>query len=154
MYNCKPEKIVNIDLLSVALKNTLHKVGLTVLEMNIKRVEQDHFIVFIPLMEGHFTTHIYSTLRYVAIDLFICNQDSSSEKAVRALRKVIKPEKIKITYLCRGDFGTISDMKPHIKVRTAPLRRIQNTGVKVIHLLPGRKFVKKLRRKNKQNIEN
>lgn len=147
MYNCKPEKLLDTTLLSVALKDALARVGLTPLVAETKKFEDNHFIIFIPLKEGHLTIHVYSVLKYCAIDLFICEQNSLPEKTVQALRRVIKPEKTKMTYLCRGDFGTISDMKPHIKVKIAPLRRIQSTGVRVIHLLPGRNFMKKLRRK-------
>ncbi|TCS79265.1 S-adenosylmethionine decarboxylase family protein [Pectinatus cerevisiiphilus] len=147
MYNCKPEKLQSAPLLSDALKNTLSNVGFTPSQPYVTTFDENHFIIFIPLDEGHLTIHAYPTLKYAAIDLFICKQNNLPEKAVHALRKVVKPEEIKMTYLCRGDFGTISDMKPHIKIKMAPLRRIQNTGVKVIHLLPGRNLMKKLRRK-------
>jgi S-adenosylmethionine decarboxylase len=51
------------------------------------------------------------------------------------LKKLMKPEKIRITYLKRGDFGTVKDVKPRIKIRIAPLRplrSIKNKGAKVI----------------------
>nr|WP_231038592.1 S-adenosylmethionine decarboxylase [Pectinatus haikarae] len=147
MYNCNPEKLSNASLLSDSLKNVLHKNGLTPSQTEVKSFDLNHFVIFIPLDEGHLTIHVYPALKYAAIDLFVCKENNSPEKTVRALRKIIKPEETKMTYLCRGDFGTVSDMKPHIKVKIAPLRRIQNTGVKVIHLLPGRNLVKKLRRK-------
>ena len=155
MYSCKTEKIINADLLSLALQDTLATINLTSLDIKITKFADDnHFVIFIPLQQGHITIHAYTALRYIAVDLFICEPNNSPESIIQALRKAIKPEKIKMTYLCRGDFGTIADMKPHTKVRIAPLRRIQNTGVKVIHLLPGSKFVKKLRRKNKKTMEN
>lgn len=47
----------------------------------------------------------------------------------------MKPEKIRMTYLKRGDFGTVKDVKPRIKIRIAPLRplrSIKNKGAKVI----------------------
>lgn len=147
MYNCKPEKLVSAELLAVDLNDALVQAGLTPLPPEIKKIEENHFIIFSPLKEGHLVIHVYSALRYSAVDLFICDNDGLSEKTVWALRKIIKPEEIKMTYLCRGDFGTVSDMKPHTKVKMAALRRIQHTGVKVIRLLPGRNFMKKLRRK-------
>ncbi len=147
MYNCKPEKLASAELLSVDLNTALIQVGLTPLPHEIRDFEENHFVIFFPLKEGHLTIHVYTALRYSAVDLFICDHGGLSEKVVWALRKVIKPEEIKMTYLCRGDFGTVSDMKPHTKVKMAALRRIQHTGVKVIRLLPGRNFMKKLRRK-------
>jgi S-adenosylmethionine decarboxylase len=151
MYDCKPEKLNDISLLSAALKNALDDNDFHPLQTEIKNLKGNHSMIFLPLSEGHLIVHVYPLLKYCAVDLFICEQNILSEKAILSLRKVIKPDKIKITYLCRGDFGTISDMRPHTKVKITTLRRIHNTGVRVIHLLPGRNFVKKLRRKNKGN---
>ena len=64
-----------------------------------------------------------------------CQEDGKPEKAIKALKKLMKPEKIRITYLKRGDFGTVKDVKPRIKIRIAPLRplrSIKNKGAKVI----------------------
>lgn len=147
MYNCKPEKLGSKAVLPKNLKDALTLAGFTPLESSANVLDENHFVIFIPLKEGHFTIHVYALLRYASIDLFICEQNKLSEKVVRILRKTLKPQELKMTYLCRGDFGTVTDMKPHIKIKTTPLRRIHNTGVKVIHLLPGRKLMKKLRRK-------
>ena len=55
------------------------------------------------------------------------------------LAAFFKPEKTRITVLKRGDFKQGSDMKPQIKTRVAPLRKIHNTGAKVIRTLARRK---------------
>ena len=54
---------------------------------------------------------------------------------MKALKKIVNPEKIRMTYLKRGDFGTVKDVKPRIKIRIAPLRplrSIKKKGAKVI----------------------
>ncbi len=146
MYSCNKKYIAAPELSAEALSAALTTAGFTVCS-NYKRFFEDgHFVIFMPLDEGHLSIQIYPELSYAAVDLFICEPDSLPEKAIRALRRAIKPEEIKMTYLCRGDFGTITDMKPHIKVKMTPLKRIKNTSVKVIHLLPGKNLIQKLRR--------
>jgi len=139
MYNCKTNKFANIELLQTSLHNAIELSGLTIINSNTKILDNNHLAALILLKEGHITIHTYPDLKYVAVDIFICDKDAEPEKAVKALRNFFKPEKTKTTYLKRGDFGTIKDMKPKIKTRVAPLRRIHNTGAKVIRLLARRK---------------
>lgn len=146
MYNCKPAKLSSTTLLVGSLKNALSSSGYTPLQPVVNTFDDDHFVIFLPLNEGSFSVHVHPDLKYAAADLFLCSENNITEKSIHALRKVFKPQESKMTYLCRGDFGTIPDMKPHIKKKTTPLRRIHKTGVKVIHLLPGHNFMKKLRR--------
>lgn len=40
-----------------------------------------------------------------------------------------------MTYLKRGDFGTVKDVKPRIKIRIAPLRPLRSIKIKVLKLL-------------------
>ena len=51
------------------------------------------------------------------------------------LSKFFKPDKTKSTFLKRGDFGLEREIKPKIKVRVAPLRRVKNAGAKVVKKL-------------------
>ena len=79
--------------------------------------------------------HIYSALRYVAADIFTCNENEDSEELAKSLRKYFQPDKIKSTYLKRGDFGLEREIKPKTKVRVAPLRKVRNVGAKVVQKL-------------------
>ena len=102
-------------------------------------MDDGHFAILVLLKEGHMTIHAYSELKYVAADVFLCDQNAEPELFFKALRSFFKPDKTKTTYLKRGDFGTVKDMKPKIKTKVAPLRRIHNTGARVIRLLAHRK---------------
>lgn len=135
MYNCKNSNLGNNELLSLTLKELLSLSSFNILKMDSHDMGDGHFAIIILLQEGHLTIHTYHKLKYTATDIFLCNQEGEPEKLFRSLRDFFKPEKTKTTYLKRGDFGTVKDMKPKIKTKVAPLRRIHNTGAKVIRLL-------------------
>ena len=77
----------------------------------------------------------FPDLQYVSADAFLCEEDAAPEQVFSSIKKLFKPEKTKTTILKRGDFGTNTDMKPKTKTKVAPLRRIHNTGSKVINML-------------------
>ena len=81
------------------------------------------------------TVHAFPELRYISADTFLCQQNATPELLFNTFRKLFNPEKTKTTLLKRGDFGSVTDMKPKYKTRTAPIRKIRNTGNKVIKIL-------------------
>ena len=124
-------KLTDTELLQQSLHAVIETSNFTVLNTDIQILDGQQTTAFILLKEGH--------MKYAAVDVFLCGETSQPEKAAKALRKFLKPEKTKMTYLKRGDFGTVKDMKPKNKNKTAHLRRIQNTGAKVIRVLSRRK---------------
>ena len=135
MYDCKNKDLSNYTELRDSLDIAMNMAGFTPIEVRAQLWNQDEAVVFILMQEGHAVVRTYPQLKYVASDIFICQEDGKPEKAARALRRIMKPEKIRMTYLKRGDFGTVKDMKPHIKIRFAPLRplrSIKNKSAKVI----------------------
>ena len=106
----------------------------------LQDIDEGHSALILLLAEGHFAIHLYHDLAYVAADLFLCEQAAAPEDLLQKIKNVFKPEKFRTTYLKRGDFSVSgADMKPQTKTRVAPLRRIHNTGAKVIRLLAHRK---------------
>ena len=117
MYDCKNKDLSNYEDLRESLDMAMNMAGYTPIEVRAQLWNED------------------PKLKYVASDVFICQEDGKPEKAIKALKKLMKPEKIRMTYLKRGDFGTVKDVKPRIKIRIAPLRplrSIKNKGAKVI----------------------
>lgn len=134
MYDCKNKDLSDYISLRKSLEIAMDEAGFTPIEVRALGHEQEA-IVFILMQEGHIIVRTYPELKYVASDVFICQENSKPEKAIKALKKLMKPEKIRMTYLKRGDFGTVKDVKPRIKIRIAPLRplrSIKNKGAKVI----------------------
>lgn len=139
MYGCKTNKLNDLQSIRETIHRAIEDSGMTLLNADIQVLEGDQLTALALLHEGHISIHTYPDLGYTAVDIFTCSSGSYPERTITALRTFLKPEKTKTTYLKRGDFGSVKDMKPKIKVRIAPLRRIRNTGARVIRLLSRRK---------------
>ena len=138
LYNCKENKLLNMEMTVAALRRLAEETGFHVLQIDTQIIEKGHFVILLALREGHLALHTYTELRYAAGDIFLCDANAEPEMLFKGLRNFFKPEKIRTTFLKRGDFGSAKDIKPKIKSRVAPLRRIHNTGAKVIRLLARR----------------
>lgn len=139
MYGCKTNRLTNLHSVRETIRKAIEDSGMTLLDANIQVLEGDQLTALALLHEGHISIHTYPDLGYTAIDVFTCSDSSRPEKTITALRTFLKPEKTKTTYLKRGDFGSVKDMKPKIKISVAPLRRIRNTGARMIRLLSRKK---------------
>ena len=140
LYGCKASRLDDEDNLAVKVPSLFEEHGYHVMSSTLQDVDESHSALILLLAEGHFAIHLYHDLAYVAADLFLCEFSAAPEDLLQHIKNIFKPEKFRTTYLKRGDF-TVSgaDMKPQTKTRVAPLRRIHNTGAKVIRLLAHRK---------------
>ena len=140
LYGCKASRLADEESLSVKVASLFEEHSYQVLSATVEDVDDDHSALLVLLSEGHFAIHLYKSLSYVAADLFLCKISASPEDLLQKIKNIFQPEKFRTTYLKRGDFSvTGADMKPQTKTRVAPLRRIHNTGAKVIRLLAHRK---------------
>ena len=138
LYNCKASKLKERDGIKAALERILVESGYLPLEVFAVDIEEAHFAVQAVFREGHVAVHVYPQLRYVAVDIFLCKEGAEPELLFKSLRGLFQPDKTKTTILKRGDFGTDREIKPKTKTKMAPLRRIHNTGAKVIRILARR----------------
>jgi len=129
MYNCDTNRSVD------EIKDTLKGVVGSEPRLLAEAIDDGHFSIVGAFNEGHIALHVYRELRYVAVDIFTCAETENSEELAKAIRKFFRPDKIKSTFLKRGDFGLEREIKPKIKVRVAPLRRVKNAGAKVVKKL-------------------
>lgn len=132
MYNCKAIDIENHKARLHELYDGIEGLGYKIIDIRENVQDEENLIIFILLKEGHLTFRYYPSLSYLACDFFICQELSKPEKAINLLRKIAKPDKVRMTYLKRGDFGTLKDVKPKIKIRTARLRQLRTKSAKVI----------------------
>lgn len=135
MYNCDTSHSVD------EIKDTLKSVVGSEPRLCSEVIDEGHCSIIGAFAEGHIALHVYRELRYVAVDIFTCTDSEEPDELAKVIRKFFRPDKIKSTFLKRGDFGQEREIKPKIKVRVAPLRRVKNAGAKV---------VKKLVRRNKE----
>lgn len=131
LYNCDEKRLTDLGAIRAALKGVFGdepKIISTALD-------NEHSALIGAFKEGHIALHIYSRLRYVAVDIFTCIENDDVEEFAKALRHYFQPDKIKSTFLKRGDFGQEREIIPKIKTRVAPLRKVRNAGAKVVKTL-------------------
>lgn len=131
LYNCNPKKLTDI----AEIKTILNGVFDSEPSLTANSLGSGHIAIIGAFPEGHIALHVYSFLRYVAVDIFTCAETSRSEELEKTLRKFFQPDKIKSTFLKRGDFGQEREIKPKTKTRVAPFRRVRNVGAKVVRKL-------------------
>lgn len=131
LYNCDTARLGNVDEIKDALNNVIGNKPRLISEA----IDEEHCSIISAFTEGHIALHVYKELRYVAADIFTCSESEDSEELAKVISKFFKPDKIKSTFLKRGDFGLEREIKPKIKVRVAPLRRVKNAGAKVVRKL-------------------
>ncbi len=138
LFNCKNNKLTDIDLIKSTLQELLAELQLTMINFAAEKINDDQFVLVAILNQGHITMHVYPELKYVAMDIFLCQENAEPDKLAQNIRTFFKPDKTKTTVLKRGNFGSAKDLKPKVKTKVAPLRRIHNTGAKVIRILAHR----------------
>lgn len=131
LYNCNTKKLQDAE----EIKAVVAKVVGDTPNLQSSNITESHIAIIGAFDLGHIAVHVYSEYRYVAVDVFTFSEDTEPELLSKELRKFFQPDKIKSTFLKRGDFGQEKEIKPKIKTRVAPLRKIHNTGAKVIKTL-------------------
>ena len=135
MYGCSFEHLNNLEFIKEAMLAAITESNMTMLTFTHHKFEPQGLTAIALLAESHMSIHTYPERGYAAIDVFTSGDTSRPEHVAKVLRRFLKPEKIKITNIKRGDFGSVSDMKPKIKVSVTPIRRVRDTGAKVFKFL-------------------
>ena len=135
MYGCSFKNLDDIEFIKEAMHAAIKEANMTILEFSYHKFQPQGLTALILLAESHMSIHTHPELGYAAIDIFTCSDQSQPEKAISILKTFLKPEKTKTTHIKRGDFGSQKDMKPKVNVSIAPLRRVKNTGAKMLNLL-------------------
>lgn len=137
-FNCKNSKLQDINVILSALRDVSEHLRFTLVDSITHQLSEDHYAIMMLFHEGHLTLHVYTSLKYVALDVFLCQENACPDDVAHSMREFFKPDKIRSTLLKRGDFGTAKDIRPKTKTHLAPLRKLHNTGAKVIHVLAKR----------------
>ena len=135
MYGCFFESLDNVEFVKETLTTAISEANMTLINFTCHKFEPQGLTILALLAEGHISIHTYPKMNYTAIDVFTYGDQSHPEQAVKVLKDSFRPEKLKTTNIKRGDFGSISDMKPKIKISITPMRRVRDTGAKVFRFL-------------------
>ena len=135
MYGCTFEHLNNLEFIKTATFTAVEEANMTLLNFTYHKFEPQGLTAMVILADGHMSVHTHPELGYAAVDVFTCGDHSRPDKAMQVLARLLQPEKTKTTHVRRGDFGSISDMKPKIKVKVTPMRRVRDTSAKVLRFL-------------------
>ncbi len=138
LFNCQNRQLNDNELIKDMLINLIQKFDMQLIKLNMESLDDSHTVYMVVLNQGHITMHVYQELKYVSLDIFLCQENAEPDKLGQAVRNYFKPDKTKTTVLKRGDFGSAKELKPKVKTKVAPLRKIHNTGAKVIRILAHR----------------
>lgn len=138
LFNCQNRQLNDNELIKDMLINLIQKFDMQLIKLNMESLDDSHTVYMVVLNQGHITMHVYQELKYVSLDIFLCQENAEPDKLGQAVRNYFKPDKTKTTVLKRGDFGSAKELKPEVKTKVAPLRKIHNTGAKVIRILAHR----------------
>ncbi|CQR71560.1 S-adenosylmethionine decarboxylase proenzyme, prokaryotic class 1B [Sporomusa ovata] len=128
MYGCNYDHLNNLEFIKTAMLAAIKETNLTLLDLVGHQTEPQGLTVFALLGQSHMSIHTFPEQSYAAIDIFTYGDYTRPEKALSVLKKILRPEKTRMTNITRG---LQKDMKPRIRVSIAPLRRMRNTSARV-----------------------
>lgn len=134
-YGCRRDVLNDLEKLQNMLSLAVHAADLRMLSVQSYQFSPEGITVLALLTDGHLGIHTYPEVGFAAIDIFTCDSNSMPEKALAAIKCTLIPEKTKNTLIKRGDFGSERDMKPRTKTHSGPIRKVRDTGSKVLKFL-------------------
>lgn len=139
MYGCSFENLDDLSFIKEAMLTAIKESNMTLLDFTSYKFKPQGLTAMALLAESHLNIHTYPELGYAAIDVFTSGDPSRPDKAVSILKQFLKPERMKITNIRRGDFGSESDMKPKVKTSAGPITRVKSTSARVFRFLVRKK---------------
>ena len=134
-YGCRRDALNNMELLQSMLSTAIHAADLKMLSVQSYQFSPEGITVVALLTDGHLAIHTYPEVGFAAIDIFTCDSHSMPEKALTTIKATLVPEKTKNTLIKLGDFGSERDMKPRTKTHSGPIRKVRDTGTKMLKFL-------------------
>ena len=135
LYHCDEDLLQDKQALQDILSTAMQLGSMPVLDTYTHADAYPDFSIILLCQSGHVSMHSYPALGFIAIDILAGTDGANPEKVAWSIKNALNPEKSKMTSLQRGDFGTISDMKPRKKTHIKAMRRIKNTSAKMLSLL-------------------
>ncbi len=131
MYNCKEESIYNREGLRDSVKSFAESCSLVPHTIYLDEEEnQEEYAVLLSCKQGHVTLHVRPDKGFAAVDVFTCNKPANPDKMAKEICDYLDPGKLKVTYLERGDYGKVTDMKPRRRTRIKTIKRMHDMGRK------------------------
>lgn len=139
MYGCSFENLDDLDFIKEAMLTAIREANMTLLDFTSHKFKPQGLTAMALLAESHLNIHTYPEFGYAAVDVFTCGDLSRPDKTISILKQFLKPERMKITNIRRGDFGSENDMKPKTKTSAGAMTRVRSTSAKVLRFLSKKK---------------
>ena len=129
-YGCKKEILLSSAEILNTMSDSAVYLGLNVEDIYFHDGEEEITVsAYGP--RSHICIHAYPDMGYVAIDIYSFDPELIPAKTMKAIRALLKPERIRATSVKRGDMSAITDMKPITESKTTALRKFRNTGNRI-----------------------
>lgn len=136
MYNCHYEMLSNLDELEQIIKKNMQAFSTEPAATCTHIHENSENLSIIVFHEhGHVIVHTFPETGFASLDILFTVTNIALEKIATKIRQTLGAQKYKATYLKRGDFGKLNDMKPTIHKKTKAWRRVRNTSANVLRMI-------------------
>jgi S-adenosylmethionine decarboxylase len=78
------------------------KAGSTPLKTSIHKFNPQGITGVLLLAESHISWHSWPEFNYLAIDIFTCGKKAMPQRALKYLKKVLRPKKVEVLMIERG----------------------------------------------------
>ena len=102
LYECNKDKINDLEFLKETLIKAVEIAGATLVDTMFHQFSPHGVTGIALIMESHFSIHTWPENNYVAIDLFTCNLDMKSQKAVEYMVEALECKRHEIKEVGRG----------------------------------------------------
>lgn len=100
-----PTNIKNTKELKRLLLKAAKESNSTPLEISLHRFSPQGLTGVVLVAESHIAIHTWPEIGYMALDIFTCGKNVKPQKALAFLQKELKPKRVFIKELQRGEFS-------------------------------------------------
>ncbi|MBO6182172.1 MAG: S-adenosylmethionine decarboxylase [Acidaminococcaceae bacterium] len=125
LYGCADDALPQ-DSLKEALETFSKNNNMSLLSSRIVPEDEAGYGIYCICKEGHIILHVNHEKGFVSIDGFSYSEGADPEKLVREICGFLSPDKMKLTYVDRGDFGKKADMKPRHRNKSRKITQMRN----------------------------
>jgi len=102
LYGCNAEEINNASYLTSVILKAINESGLKALGTLSHKFNPIGYTSITLLSASHISIHTWPEHRYVALDIFACDEHDKALKAADIIISMLKPEKVERKILYRG----------------------------------------------------
>ena len=140
LYNCDFDKLNDQVGLLPDLEKIMQESAMPAASHSIQpHDEGGGFSLAVFHRHGHIVIHTFPATGFASVDVFSMSAAVDLKKISVKIKQILQSEKNKNTTLNRGDFGSLSDMKPTTKRQIKAWRRVRNTSAKMFNILKTKK---------------